>query len=236
MAEEGNLQKLLILAYTHADLADNHKASAPYDKFQALINPENYTLDYKVEFKDGQGQGTSGAEKKFTMKTPEEIAFEFLFDSTGVIDGQKYNKEGVFDKVQTLREMLTGLESSTHEPRHFKLTWGELLFKGRCTSLTITYKLFNPDGIPIRAICKAAFKGSIEEKLRVAKDNQQSPDLTHYRVIKKGETLPLLCFSIYGDSSYYIQVAAINKLSNFRNLRTGDEIFFPPINKISETS
>jgi len=236
MAEEGKLQKLLIMAFTHADLGDNHKASAPYDKFQALVNPENYALDYKVEFKDGQGQGTSGAQKKFTIKAPEEISFEFLFDSTGVIDGQQYDANGVYDKVQNLKEMLTGLESSTHEPRHFKLTWGKLLFKGRCTSLNIAYKLFNPDGVPIRAICKASFKGSIEENLRVAKDNLKSPDLTHYRIIKKGETLPLLCFTIYGDSAYYIQVAAVNKLSNFRKLHAGEEIFFPPVNKVTEAS
>src|SRR5438093_8340364 len=142
MAEEGKLQKLIIIAYTNPDLADNHKAAPPYDKFQTLINPETYALDYKVEFKDGQGHGTSGAQKKCTVKAPEEIAFEFLFDSTGVIDGQKYDDKGVYEKVHTLKEMLTGIDSGSHEPRHFKLGWGTLLFKGRCTSLNITYKLF----------------------------------------------------------------------------------------------
>jgi hypothetical protein len=231
MAEEVKLEKLKIFAYNHQDMDEGHKAAAPYDKFEVLINPETYSLDYKVEFKDGQGQGTSGSQQKFTVKSPEEISFEFMFDSSGLIDSQKYDEKGVFEKVHNLKEMLTGLDSSSHEPRHFKLGWGTMLFKGRCTSLNIAYKLFNHDGTPIRAICKASFKGSIEEGLRIAKDNLQSPDLTHYKIIKKGDTLPLLCYRIYGDSKYYVQVAAVNKLNNFRNLKPGDEIFFPPIVK-----
>jgi hypothetical protein len=231
MAEEGKLEKMRILAYTNADLADNHKAAAPYDKFEVLINPENYSLDYKVEFKAGQGQGTSGSQKKFTIKPPEEVSFEFLFDSSGLIDGQNYNEKGVFEKVSTLKEMLTGIDSNSHEPRHFKLGWGTMLFKGRCTSLNIAYKLFNPDGTPIRAVCKAAFKGSVEEGFRIAKDNLKSPDLTHHYVIKRGDTLPMLCYKIYGDPKYYIQIAAVNKLDNFRQLNPGAELFFPPIEK-----
>jgi hypothetical protein len=220
-----------IMAYTNPEMDDGHKAAAPYDKFEVMINPENYALDYKVEFNEGQGQGTSGRQERFTAKPPEEISFEFLFDSSGIIDGQKYDEKGVFEKVNQLKEMLTGVDSSSHEPRHFKLGWGTMLFKGRCNSLNVAYKLFNADGTPIRAICKATFKGSITEGLRIAKDNLQSPDLTHYRIVLKGDTLPLMCYRIYGDSKYYLQVAEANKISNFRNLKPGDEIFFPPISK-----
>jgi nucleoid-associated protein YgaU len=106
-----------------------------------------------------------------------------------------------------------------------------LLFKGRCTGLNIAYKLFNPDGAPIRAICKVTFKEFKEENLRVAEENNQSPDLTHYRVVKKGDTLPLLCFLIYGDSRHYLEVARANKLVNFRNLTVGEELSFPPFDK-----
>jgi hypothetical protein len=231
MAEEGKLQKMKVMAYTDPGMAEDKRADPPYREFEAMVNPETYSMDYKVEMKDGQGQGTSGTQQKFTMKLPDEISFDFLFDSTGIIDGVQYDAAGVFEKVHTFKEMLMGLDSGTHEPRHIKLSWGQLLFKGRCIALNVSYKLFNPDGTPIRALLKATFKGSIEETLRVAIENLKSPDLTHYRLIKRGDTLPLLCYRIYGDSKYYIQVAAVNKLSNFRNLTPGDELFFPPISK-----
>jgi hypothetical protein len=226
MMAQGKLEKVKILAYNNPDYADNHKVG---DTFTAMVNPETYVLDYKVEFTEGQGTGTSGTTQRFNVKKPEEMAFEFLFDCTGIINGEK--KASIHDEVEVFKQMLLEYDSASHEPKHFKLVWGNLIFKGRCNSLSITYKLFNPDGSPIRAICKAGFKGSVEETLRVATENPQSADLTHYRAVKMGDTLPLMCYHIYGDSTYYLQVARVNKLYNFRHLIQGTELFFPPMVK-----
>ena len=223
---QGKLEKIKILAFNNPDYDDSHKVG---NTFTALINPESYVLDYKVEFNEGQGQGTSTATQRFKMKKPEEMTFEFLFDATGIVDGKK--RPSVHDDIESLKKMLLEYDSQSHEPKHFKLVWGTLIFKGRCNSLSVTYKLFNPDGSPIRALCKAGFKGSIEETLRVVMENPQSPDLTHYRRVKQGDTLPLMCYRIYGDSKYYLQVAKVNKLTDFRNLKAGSELFFPPILK-----
>jgi hypothetical protein len=223
---EGKLEKIKILAYNNPDYADSHKVG---DTFTALINPESYVLDYKVEFTEGQGHGTSAATQRFNVKKPEEMSFEFLFDSSGIIDGKP--RENIYEDVENFKKMLLEYDSDSHEPKHFKLVWGALIFKGRCNALTVTYKLFNPDGSPIRAVCKAGFKGSIEETLRVATENPQSPDLTHYRITREGDTLPLMCFNIYGDSKYYVEVARVNRLYNFRTLIPGTQLFFPPIVK-----
>jgi hypothetical protein len=152
---------------------------------------------------------------------PEELTFEFLFDNTGIIDG-KPKKEGVFGDVNHFRRMLTEYQGKSHEPYHLKLVWGNLIFKGRAIELSITYKLFNPDGQPIRAVAKTKFQGSIEEKKRAAKDDRSSPDLTHQYKVKAGDSLPLLCYRIYGDPRHYLQVAASNRLVNEKSepLRT----------------
>lgn len=34
---------------------------------------------------------------------------------------------------------------------------------------------------------------------------------------------------IYGDPAYYIQIAKVNNLNNFRKLKTGTNLKFPPI-------
>jgi hypothetical protein len=222
----GELLKMHIYAYNDPELSDSHLVGEP---FIAMINPETYAIETKMEFRQGQGQGTTGTQQPFELKPPEEMAFEFLFDNTGIIDGNP--RDDLSEEIATFTELLMGYDSETHEPKFFKLVWGTLLFKGRCIGLLVTYKLFNPDGSPIRAICKVTFREFKEENLRVAEENAQSPDLTHHRIVKKGDTLPLMCYSIYGDSKYYIQVARINKLNNFRSLKTGDEIFFPPITK-----
>jgi hypothetical protein len=228
---KGELKKMKIYAYTHVDLADEHLASiAGIDNpYTALINPESYTVEIKYEFENSQGQGTTGGNQQFKVKLPEEMSFEFLFDNTGLIDGKP--KENIATEIENFKKFLMDYEGSSHQPRFFKFVWGTDLFKGRCSALNINYKLFNPDGTPIRAICKVTLKQATEEELRVIEQNDSSPDLTHYRVVHKGDTLPLMCYRIYGDATYYVQVAKVNALKNFRDLKVGTGLFFPPIEK-----
>ncbi|MCX6218594.1 LysM peptidoglycan-binding domain-containing protein [Spirosoma sp.] len=230
----GKLEKMLILGFKDSKEAENGgKAEAKANEayFEALINPETYTLDYKLKFSEsGQGQGTSGKQLKYEYTEPEEITFEFLFDNTGIIDDKP--RENIADDIKRFKKVLIEYKGDSHEPRHFKLVWGEnSIFKGRVTELSITYKLFNPDGSPIRAVAKVKFKSSIEELKRAAKENKSSPDLTHIRLVKAGDTLPLMCQRIYGDARYYLQIAALNGLTNFRRLVPGTELVFPPIDK-----
>jgi hypothetical protein len=229
---DGKLEKMLILAFETSEEAESGGQSEAAGSLEALINPETYTLEYKVKTAEGQGQGTSGAQAKFEYTMPEELTFEFLFDNTGIIDGDP-KPDGIFDDVNHFRQMLTEYQGSSHEPYHLKLVWGNLIFKGRAIELSITYKLFNADGQPIRAVARAKFKGSIEEKKRVAQQGDNSPDLSHQRIVKAGDTLPLMCYRIYGDPRYYLQVAEINHLGNFRALTPGTTIVFPPLEKVS---
>jgi hypothetical protein len=228
MPAGGKLEKMLILAFDTAEDAERGGTLEAKAQFEALINPESYTLEYKVKTADGQGQGTSGAQVKFEYTLPEELTFDFLFDNTGLIDG-KPKPEGVFDDVNAFRKLLTEYQGDSHEPYHLKLVWGNLLFKGRAIEVGITYKLFNPDGQPIRAVVRGKFKGSIEEKKRASLDDRHSADLTHRRTVAPGDTLPFLCFEVYGDPRHYLFVARRNQIDNFRQLTAGEAIEFPPL-------
>ena len=217
------LNKLTIEAYMKADY------SGPHLDFVATINPESYSLDYKVKMAEGQAQGTSAKQQEFNFIAPDTLQFDFLFDATGIIGGLPLGN--ILEQVAYFKKLMLEYQGEIHGPMFLKLAWGRLIFKGRCTALNIAYKLFNPDGTPLRAVCKTTFTGSVEENLRVSKENAQSPDLTHYRVVKDGDTLPLLCYDIYGDSKYYLQIAQVNNLSNFREITQGMELLFPPIAK-----
>jgi hypothetical protein len=233
MAALGKLGKMLILAFVDSKSAESGGLAEADDSFEALINPENYTLAYKLKFsKGGQGQGTSGKQLKYEYTEPAEMSFEFLFDNTGIIDGEP--RDSVADDLQRFKKVVIDYKGDSHEPRHFKLVWGEnSIFKGRVTEVDITYKLFNAAGTPIRATAKVTFKSSIEEAKRAAKEDKQSPDLTQVVTVKAGDTLPLLCYRIYGTPQYYLQVADRNGLSNFRTLTPGMSLTFPPVAKAS---
>ena len=232
----GKLEKMLILGFKDSKEAENGgKAEAIKNDayFEALINPESYTHEYKLKYADAaQGQGTSGQEMKYEKTEPEEMTFEFLFDNTGIIDG--IPRESVADDLKKFKALLIEFKGDAHQPNVIKLVWGDnAVFKGRVLELSITYKLFSPNGSPLRAVAKVKFKSTVEEQKRAAKENKSSPDLTHVRLVKAGDTLPLMCTRIYGEPRYYLQVAAINGIGNFRALKPGMEILFPPIDKNS---
>lgn len=223
----GELKKMKIMAYSDPEFNDK----VDDGEFTTLINPESYSFNYKIETEDEQAPGTSAAAVKFSKALPEELQFDFIFDSTGAIPGTSNTENGVIDDVELLKKVALQYDGETHKPNYLKISWGTLLFKGCLTELSINFKLFKPDGTPIRATATGKFKGFVEDNLRVAKENAQSPDLTHIRVVKEGDTLPYMCHRIYGNPKYYLKVAKINNLTNFRTLRTGQRLIFPPIEK-----
>jgi LysM repeat protein len=224
----GKLKKLTITAYKD----DTFSEPIGDGKFTSLLNPENYAFNYKIEYSEAQAIGTSAAQPKFIRTLPQDLNLEFLFDQTGVMNGiTNPMGDGIIDEIEQFKRIIFDYNGEQHKPNYVMIGWGSLLFKGVLADMSLEFKLFAPDGTPLRAIAKTSFKGSVEDNLRVAKENNSSPDLTHIRIVQDGDTLPLMAFRIYGDSKYYLQVAAANNLTNFRKLRTGQELFFPPIEK-----
>lgn len=227
--ETGALTKLRIEAYTDAKF--NEPVSG--GEFSTSMNPEKYTFHYKTKQDKTQAPGTSTNGPKFDKTLPQELELDFVFDRTGVLEDAPATDNGVIDDVDTFKSLILSYNGDKHKPNYLIISWGSLLFKGCMTEMSIEFKLFKPDGAPIRAVAKAKFTGFVEDNLRAAQENNQSPDLTHFRVVQEGDTLPLMTFRIYGDSKYYLEVAKVNNLPNFRKLTPGQQIWFPPLQKQS---
>lgn len=221
----GKLEKMKIRAYE--DVAFQKPSSPPF--WSVLVNPESYSLEHRIEYNTDTPPGNNGTQAKYTRHNPEEFSCDLWFDNTGILDNKP--KEDIYSELERFQNFLLDLSSDTHEPRHFMIIWGKMLFKGRITGLQIQYKLFKPDGTPIRAMATVSFKGSFDDKLRLAKANLHSPDLTHKKVVKAGDTLPNLCNEVYESPSYVTQIARINRLDQFRELTVGMELYFPPFAK-----
>ncbi|MGV3609523.1 MAG: CIS tube protein [Fluviicola sp.] len=228
----GELTKLTIQAYSNAECT----TTVTDGLFTTLINPEKFVLNHKVEYivpetTDGKPQ------TYFQNAPPSDIELEFLFDDTGAFgDGEfsileKKSATGVEEKIKKFMKVTYDINSEIHRPNYLKIEWGALHFQGVLAEVSIEYKLFAPDGKPLRAVAKAKFRKFIEPKKEAADSNLHSPDLTHVRIVEEGDTLPLMTKRIYGDSKYYLEVARVNQLTTFRKLKAGQQLFFPPIQK-----
>ncbi len=216
----GELEKLRIISFK------DPKYDEKDDEFEVMFNPQQYSLKYQIESDAVQGIGTAGNSPSFKKIKPQDLSLDFTIDGTGAT-GQDVD---VPEKVSKFLDVAYKYKGDEHRPRYLKVAWGTLVFKCILDSASVKYTLFDSSGMPIRAKISATFNGFIEDELRAAEQDDTSPDLTHQRTVNEGDTLPLMCYRIYGDSKYYLQVAAANNLTNFRNLETGQQIYFPPLN------
>lgn len=238
----GQLQKMLLVAYS-----DNTFATPTGDQYEVLINPESYSLTYGSESNSQSAQGSSEFVSSFNKRIPQHLTFKFLFDGTGVIKksdgilsglasglaipGLNSAPPDVAQAISDFKKVVYTYQSSTHQPPFVQLRWGVLLYNCRLSRMTLSFKLFKPDGTPLRAEADCTFEEVIDAAKLAAVENKQSPDLSHIRTVTDGDTLPLLCYRQYGDSKYYYQVARFNKLTDFKKLTPGTKLIFPPVAK-----
>lgn len=222
------IKEKLKISPCQVDEAGNITVDDSLAFFEALINPSQYSHEMKISYNTKKTLGQSGGEPKFAAICPEVLTLpELVLDGTGVVPSDALLE--VQDLVDTLLGVIYAYNGENHEPNHVRLLWGNLIFFGRVNSVNIDYTLFRPDGTPLRAKVKLGMIGYMSREESTLRANRSSPDLSHIVEVKAGDTLPLLCNRIYKNSAYYLEVARINNLTNFRLLEPGMKLRFPPL-------
>jgi Contractile injection system tube protein len=249
---KARLEKLTLHAFK-AEGQPGDPRQVSNDSYTVQVNPSSYSLNHRLNYSYQQGQGFALGEAKYTHSLPAHLEFEFLFDGTGVVP--KPSTLGdiplvgaiasaispdepfvVMNEIKKFDELVYDYDSEYHRPRALLLVWGSLKFPCVLTSVEYRYTLFKEDGTPLRAVAKCSFCESVPPAESDRQKDAKSSDLTHLRDVKDGDTLPLLAADIYGDGRFYLEVARVNKLVNFRRLRTATRLSFPPLDKKAAAS
>lgn len=221
MASNGKRIKMVIEAYEKPDFTSR------VGEFSLQMNPEKYDINVpkqnSVKTKVlSNGEVAPGNDPEGL----EILILEFYLDATGLVPGC----EDVHESVGELRKLGLDVNGNIHRKNYLKVRWDSVLvFPCVMKSLKVDYLLFKPDGQPVRAKLVAEFEQFIDAETQAKINNTSSPDLTHVRTVVAGDNLPLLCYRIYGDCKYYIQVAEYNNIINLGHLTPGQKITFPPL-------
>ncbi len=251
--DQGKLEKMTIRAFLPTTSKDDppQVSDAPEDTYVVQVNPNKYKLDHQLAYAYQQGQGFSVKDPAYSHSQPITMQFEFLFDGTGVVpppselgdiplvgaiasalSGRRDYK--VMEEIGKFNRLVYKVDGNEHRPRKVLLVWGALVFPCILASVNYRFTLFKPDGTPLRAVASCSFREYQTCAEQAKKNNLRSPDLTHRREVKEGDTLPLMAHRIYGDAGLYLEVARANNLVNFRRLQPGSRVVFPPIDKQSK--
>lgn len=228
------MEKLTIWSCTIQDngVAKPDTASRT-SKYEVMVNPTTFKHALGINYDtDGDGaasnapMGVSAAQPKFLAAKPEDLSFEVLIDGTGVITATRTD---VSKELKNLKGMLYAYEGNIHQTPVVYLSWGTFSFTGRLKAMDIRYTLFKPTGEPLRARVSLTFTSYLSAVEEAKQANKTSPDLTHRIEVQAGDSLPLLCHRVYRNSGYYLQVARLNGLTDFRRLEPGMVLNFPPL-------
>jgi hypothetical protein len=199
--------------------------------FEAMFNPESYQQTWAITYGPPRGTGTSLPKAIYHRHKPSDLKIKLLLDGTGVDEmgiAALAGRKTVAKRVEEFLKLTFRMRGQNHEPNYLKVEWGDLIFSCRLGSVVISYTSFDRDGTALRAELDTTFLAEVDDKKRLAEENKSSPDLTHHRVVRAGDSLLLLTKEIYGTADPYLVVAAANGLDDFRNLVPGQERSFRP--------
>jgi nucleoid-associated protein YgaU len=125
--------------------------------------------------------------------------------------------------------------SSQAAPPFITFTWGsETTFKSVCTSLTVAFKLFRPNGDPIRADVKMTLKQAEAASTASSNGANRGTNPTTranaghgVHTVKDGDSLPSIAYEAYGDATSWRAIADANGIENPLHLRRGRTLSLP---------
>lgn len=218
----GELQKLRIEAFSAIECRPQDRIDEP---FVAQFNPSGYALRYEIEYGKQQGMGTSASPQRFSHIKPQKYTFELVLDGTGAAGPVR----DVAADIRRFLSLTASVHGEMHRPPFLRLSWGDLVLCCVMDAVDVQYTLFKPNGYPLRAKLTASFSEAMSDTMRVLKDRLSSPDVTHERVVREKDTLPLLVHAVYGSTAHVHDVARFNGLRHLWDITPGQVLRFPPL-------
>ncbi len=207
------------------------------ETIQVLFNPTEYTITKGNNWTFDPIKGTSLPTGKFGGGKPREMQVNLLLDQT-LPNGGMSVKE-ITDKLFKMMEVKggTGAGAGDAVPPLVTFQWGEMIpFKAACTSLTVAFQLFKPNGSPIRADVKLALtqaetatSASAKSKNKKQNPTTRSDGGLGVHVVKDGDTLQSVAHHTYGDPNRWRLIAEANGVDNPLHLRRGTALNLPRI-------
>jgi hypothetical protein len=130
--------------------------------------------------------------------------------------------------VNKLRGLLN-INRELHAPPIVKFVWDADVFRGVLEGLNVTYVLFTPQGVPLRAKLSVTIREYRPVEVQVRERPTASPDFEKNYVVRRGDTLSGIAAAVYRDPSAWRAVARQNGIRDPRRLEPGRALLLPKL-------
>ena len=194
---------------------DNHA------RIPVLFNPTQYTLDKAAVINETPQAHGDTPPLSYARGIPRTLSME-LFCDTYV--------EHVDVRLFTARIYeLVHVNGDLHAAPPVDFVWGAFVFPAYVERVSGRFTLFLADGTPVRATLNVSFKEYREPDEAARSPALSSADHTKTRVVRRGDTLPSIAATEYGDARAWRPIADANRIENPRRLEPARVLLIPPL-------
>jgi len=198
-------------------------------KIECLFNPTEYTIAKSNTWQAKPIVGKNVPKLDFTGGGSRTLSLELMFD---VFEEKGADVRTQIDKLWTLTmidEAKKSSQTNRSRPPLCLFQWGgNWHFKAAITSLSVRYTLFRQDGTPVRAIATVSLEEAADETDQPGTNPTSfSPSRMKRREVRPKDTLALIAFEEYGDSSKWRPIAEANNIDDPMDLEAGQVLAIP---------
>lgn len=198
--------------------------------WQGAYDPGQLELEYSNRFWEAKAIGISPP-ATYAGQEQKNMIFPLLFDHAWVpASGSDKEPPSIKKQVEEFIKLVYEVNSESHTLNYLQVSLGDFIFHGQCQSLKVNYPLLGAESEPLRAMVYLNMLETESIGNKKAKAGLKSPDLTRSLLVKEGDSLAGISQKFFNTPRYYLELARINGISNFRNLRPGTRIVVPPLN------
>ncbi|MBO0868820.1 MAG: LysM peptidoglycan-binding domain-containing protein [Micromonosporaceae bacterium] len=184
------------------------------------FNPTDYKLSKSNTFAEIGIPGLETPPIQYVRGGSDELSIEALVDTSDTLQDVRVQY------VNRLAALMTP-DSREHAPPIVRFVWGGSVFTGVMEKLDITYQLFRPDGVPLRAKLDI----SLKQYRSIAAQSQQnpfsSPSVEKSYVVRRGDTLASIAAALYRRPEVWRELARANGITDPRDLHPGQVLTVP---------
>lgn len=218
------------------------KQDGSSEQITVQYNPSSLSFEKPVHTAEISIPGLDSPLKQFVRGGTETASVELFFDTTERGTGVHATS------VTTLTDAFYGLvkiDPQTHAAPVCSFIWGEKFpgdrlperygnqrrteFSCVVTSVKQDFKLFSPEGTPLRAVLTLKLEEYVPLQRQIEQLNLQSADHTRSHVLEQGESLALVSWQYLHDARDWRHIATANGIDDPRRIAPGQTLTVPPL-------
>jgi len=218
------------------------KQDGSSEQITVQYNPNSLSFEKPVHTAEITIPGLDSPLKQFVRGGTETASVELFFDTT-----ERGTGVGA-TSVTTLTDAFYGLvkiDPQTHAAPVCSFIWGEKFpgdrlperygnqrrteFSCVVTSVKQDFKLFSPEGTPLRAVLTLKLEEYVPLQRQIEQLNLQSADHTRSHVLEQGESLALVSWQYLHDARDWRHIATANRIDDPRRITPGRTLTVPPL-------